>query len=606
MTERLAHRGPDQHGIYCDENWSLGHRRLSIIDLSEAGRQPMSNEDGTVQVTYNGEIYNFAEIKRDLEERGHVFTSHTDTEVIVHAWEEYGIEMLHRFRGMFAFGLLDLKRNALLLARDRLGIKPLYYAIRDGRIRFASEIKALLEDAELPRELNREALFAYLGFEFVPAPQTMFAGIAKLPAGHYLLWKNGQADIRPFWDLPVPVADDPKLPEEEIIEGIRRLLDESVRYRLIADVPLGAFLSGGLDSSSIVAIMRRHISGPLRTFTIGYPDKSFSELDYAEIISKEFGTEHHVLMIEGVTRELIEESLYHLDEPMTDLSSIPLMLICREARKTVEVCLSGEGGDEVFCGYDRFKASRVNRYYERTVPRALREKVIAPFVLRLKDQPGKKAAVNMLKRFVEGAMLPSEGAHLRWQYFLTPEHQARLFNAAFLAEVKPDPFAPLRPYAERCRHADPINREIYLDTRFEMPDSVLMKVDKMSMSCALEVRVPLLDHQLVEFMARVPGTRKLKGFQTKHIFRKALEGILPRNIIYRGKQGYSLPVKHLLREQLRDFMIELLEESPVIRENMNQEYVRRLIREHLERKHNHNHILWGLMNTAIWYRRFFR
>lgn len=604
MADKLAHRGPDQHGIFCADGWSLGHRRLSIIDLSEAGRQPMGNEDGSVQVTFNGEIYNFAEIKADLEAKGHAFRSHTDTEVIVHGWEEYGVGMLQKFRGMFGFGLLDRKKNQLLLVRDRIGIKPIYYYSDGRKFVFASEIKAILEDPSVPRELNREALYEYLGFEFVPAPDTMFKGIRKLPAGHYLLWDNGKIEVKPFWDIVFPDPGAARMTEEEVIEGIRRLLDESVKYRLIADVPLGAFLSGGLDSSAIVAMMRRHISGPLRTFTIGYPDKTFSELDYAKIVSDQFETEHHVLMIEGMTEELIEKSIYHLDEPMTDLSSIPLMLICQEARKIVEVCLSGEGGDEVFCGYDRFKASKINGYYN-LMPRMIREQVIGRQVMRLRDRPEKKGAVNMLKRFIEGSLLPDEGAHLRWQYFLAPEHVRGLFSDVFRTDVRFDPFARLRECSARCGKTDRVNREIYLDTRYEMADSVLMKVDKMSMSCALEVRVPLLDHNLVEFMARVPGDWKLKGFQTKHIFRKALEGILPDGIIYRGKQGYSLPVKHLLREQLKDYMTKLLNESPVIRENMNMPYVNQLIREHLEMKHNHNHILWGLMNTAIWYRRFF-
>ena len=605
MANSLAHRGPDQDGVFWDDRWSLGHRRLSIIDLSDAARQPMGNEDGTVQIVFNGEIYNFADLKPELEARGHVFRSHSDTEVILHAWEEYGLDMLPRFRGMFAFALLDRRRDQLLLVRDRLGIKPLYYTIMGDKIAFASEIKAILEIPSVPRRLNRQALYDYLGFEFVPAPETMFEGIYKLPAGHYLLWHNGRATVKPYWDLSMADAHAAQPREEEAAEKIRALLDEAVRYWMVSDVPVAAFLSGGLDSSTIVAMMRRHVSGRLRTFTIGYPDKSFSELNYAEIVAKEFATDHRVLMIEDVSPKIIEDSLYHFDEPMTDLSSIPLMLVCRQARQHVKVCLSGEGGDEVFCGYDRFKASKLNRWYS-WIPRPVREKIIAPFVLALEDRPEKKAPANMLKRFIEGSLLPEEGAHLRWQYFLSPDHQAHLFNPAFLADVSLDPFRPLRPYLERCCHADPINREIYLDTRFEMADSVLMKVDKMSMSCALEVRVPLLDHKLVEYMAGLPGHTKLRGFQTKYIFRKALEGILPRSIIYRGKQGYSLPIKHLLREQLRDYMVQLLNESPVVRENMNLGYVQRLIQEHLDKKHNHNHILWGLMNTAIWHQRFFQ
>jgi asparagine synthase (glutamine-hydrolysing) len=605
MAETIAHRGPDQEGFFCSDEWTLGHRRLSIIDLTEHGRQPLANETGTVQVVFNGEIFNFAEIREDLIRKGHRFVGHADTEVIVHGYEEYGMDVVQKFRGMFAFALLDRETNTLHLVRDRLGIKPLYYWTDGRQFAFASEIKALLRHPGVPRELNRPALFAYLGFEFVPAPDTMFRGIRKLPAGHRLQWQNGRMEVAPYWDLDFSKTIEPQTTEREVIERIRELLEVAVAYRLISDVPLGAFLSGGLDSSAIVAMMRRHINGPLRTYSIGYPDKTFSELDYAQIIADAFGTEHHVLMIEGLTEELIEKSIWHLDEPMTDLSSIPLMLICREARQTVTVCLSGEGGDEVFCGYDRFKAARLDRWYRLLTPRVLREDVIAPLVSRLKDRPQKKGAVNFLKRFIEGSILPPEGRHLRWQYFCPRALYDALFIPAFRDAAPFDPFARVRQYDARCRAGDPVNRELYLDTRYEMADSVLMKADKMSMAHSLEIRVPLLDHHLVEYMATIPGNWKLKGMQTKAIFRKALEGILPRKIIYRGKQGYSLPVKHLLRGQLKDYMTRLLNESPVIRENMDMACVNRLIQEHQAMTHNHNHVLWGLMNTAIWHNQFF-
>lgn len=604
MAQTMAHRGPDQDGVFVSNEWSLGHRRLSIIDLSEHGRQPMTNEDGTLQVVYNGEIYNFAEIRAELEPKGHVFRSHSDTEVIIHGFEEWGIDVVHKFRGMFAFALLDLRKGRLFLVRDRIGIKPLYYHFDGRRFLFASEIKAILEDPQVPRRLNRQALYAYLGFEFVPAPDTMFSQIHKLPAGHYLEFRDGQATVTPYWDLRFPEPGAFRLSRAETIEQIRTLLDTAVKYRLISDVPLAAFLSGGLDSSAIVAMMRRHVTGPLRTYTIGYADKTFSELDYAKIIADRFETEHHVLMINDMTEALIEKSLWHLDEPMTDLSSIPLMLICEEARKQVKVCLSGEGGDEVFAGYDRFKASKLDRYYG-IIPRFLREELIAPLVLRLKDQPQKKGAVNLLKRFVEGSLLPPAGRHLRWQYFSNAARDQALFTDLFRQEAVFDPFLRVRDHDRRCNAHDTLNRELYLDMRFMMVDSVLMKVDRMSMAHALEVRVPMLDHKLVEFMAGVPGNWKLRGLQTKAIFREALRGILPEQIIYRGKQGYSLPVKHLLREQLRDYMVALINESPVIRENMHMPYVNRLIQEHLSLQHNHNHILWGLMNTAIWHRKFF-
>jgi asparagine synthase (glutamine-hydrolysing) len=309
-------------------------------------------------------------------------------------------------------------------------------------------------------------------------------------------------------------------------------------------------------------------------------------------------------MIGDVTEEQVEKSIWHLDEPMTDLSAIPMMLICAEAHKSVKVCMSGEGGDEVFCGYDRFKASKINRYYS-LLPRVVREKLIGKLVARLADRPEKKGPVNLLKRFIEGSLLPAEGRHLRWQYFLNPRFETDLFTPAFKAEVNFDPFAKVREYDARCNAVDTLNRELYLDLRFEMTDSLLMKADKMSMAHALEVRVPLLDHLLVEYVAGLPGKWKLDGFQTKAIFRKALLGMLPKEIIYRGKQGFSLPVKHLLRGQLKDYMRKLLNETPVIRENMNMPYVNQLIAEHLELKHNHNHVLWGLMNIAIWHRRFF-
>ncbi|MDD2237656.1 MAG: asparagine synthase (glutamine-hydrolyzing) [Kiritimatiellae bacterium] len=603
MALTIAHRGPDQEGVFACGDWSFAHRRLSIIDLSEHGRQPMGNEDGSVQIVFNGEIYNFQELREELVGKGHVFASHSDTEVIVHGYEEYGEEIIPKLRGIFAFAIWDARSGTFLMARDHIGVKPVYYYERDGRFVFGSEIKAMLEAPCVPRELNRQALFAYIGCEFVPAPETMFRHIMKLPAGHYLIRRGGKTEIREYWDLEFPEEPSRDITEGEAIERIRGLLDDAVRSQLVSDVPLGAFLSGGLDSSTIVAMMRRHVTGPLRTFTIGYQDKTFSELEYAQIVADQFGTEHHVLMIDEMTEELIEKSLWHFDEPMTDLSSIPLMLICQEAKKDITVCLSGEGGDEVFVGYDRFKASKMNSWYS-LLPRPLRQPVISGLVGLLPDQPQKKGAINMLKRFIEGSCLPEEGRHLRWQYFSNARQDAALFNESFRGDVNLDGFARLHEYDLKCRTRDRVNREAYLDTRYQMTDSVLMKVDRMSMANSLEIRVPLLDHRLLEYLALLPGDWKLKGMQTKYIFRKALEGMLPNSIIYRGKQGYSLPVKNFLRTQLKGFMISLLNESPVIRENMNLPYVNQLIDEHLAMKHNHNHVLWGLIHTAIWHRRF--
>ena len=347
MNDQMVHRGPDQAGTFCAEGISLGHRRLSIIDLSEHGRQPMSNEDGSVRLVFNGEIYNFQDLAEELIAKGHQFASRSDSEVIVHGYEEYGLSILDKLRGMFAFAIWDAKRKRVFVARDRIGIKPLYYHCAGGKLVFGSEMKAILQNRDVPRRLNHQALYDYLGFEFTPAPDTMFLDIKKLPAGHYLLFEEGQATIKQYWDMSFQ-SEAPVLPYAEAVEKERELLDYAVKSHLVSDVPLGVFLSGGLDSSALVAMMRRHIPGRLRTFTIGYEDKSFSELEYAQQVADYFDTDHQVLMIDGLKADNVEKALWHLDEPMTDLSSVPLMLVCEQAKKHVTVCLSGEGGDESF------------------------------------------------------------------------------------------------------------------------------------------------------------------------------------------------------------------------------------------------------------------
>jgi asparagine synthase (glutamine-hydrolysing) len=563
----------------------------------------MFNEDKSICLVFNGEIYNFQELRETLIQQGHTFSSLSDSEVIIHAWEEYGMGVLDKLRGMFAFALYDLREKTLFLARDRIGIKPLYYYHKDKKLVFASEIKAILADKTIERKLKHQALYDYIGFEFVPAPSTMFQDIYKIPAGHYLICREGQVEVKQYWDLSFAQSGT-VLSYEQSVEKLRELLDYAVKSHLVSDVPLGVFLSGGLDSSTIVAMMRRHISGPLKTFTIGYEDKTFSELDYAAQVAEYFDTDHQVLMLDDIKPEYVEKTLWHLDEPMTDLSTVPLYLLCKQAREHVTVCLSGEGADESFAGYDRFKASKLNLFF-RIIPAPVRKQIVGRLIALLPDQPQKKGAVNMLKRFVEGANLPPEGRHLRWQYFASENQNNRLFNDHFKSRTLFDPFRIVREYSAGSNATDRINKEIYLDMRYMMTDSVLMKVDKMSMASSLEVRVPLLDHVLVEFMASLPGNWKFKGLKTKYIFRSALNGLLPDNIVNRGKQGYSLPVKHLLRGDMKPYMISLLNDSAIIRENMHLDYVNRLIKEHCDMVHNHNHVLWALINIAIWNNKFF-
>lgn len=608
MCRTMLHRGPDGSGLHAEGSVGLAMQRLAIIDLA-GGAQPMSNagcpraQGSAVWIVYNGEVYNHAEIRRELEALGHRFQTRCDTEAILHAYEEWGEACVQRLKGMFGFAIWDGPRRRLFLARDRLGIKPIYYRWAGGRLVFASEIKAILEDPSIERRVDAQAVYDYVGYEFVPGPRTMFAGIEKLQPGHTLTLEGGRISSRPYWDLTCERAD---IGWEDAKRRILELLQTSVERRLMSDVPLGVFLSGGVDSSSVLAMMselRRQTDEPIRTFTIGYDDPSFSEIEYARAVSRRFGTRHTEVMIRPVTPEDIERGVWHLDEPMTDLSAIPLMLLCQRVRQDVIVCLSGEGGDEVFVGYDRFRASRFSAQYYERLPRGLRGLVQA-LVRRLPDQEQKKGAVNIVKRFVDGARLDPAGEHMRWQYFLSPELAPGLFRGGFLSTVDPAPFRLVAEWASRCASRDRLDREVYVDLKMTMADSVLMKVDKMSMASSLEVRVPFLDHELVEFATSLPPEWRMRGFETKTILKEAMLAHLPREILYRKKQGYSLPIKNWLRNELRDYAREQIRGSDLLREVFEPAVIERVWQEHLSRRHNHNHLLWALLNLALWHRRF--
>ena len=600
MLTAITHRGPDDEGLHEDGQLVFGTRRLKIIDLT-GGHQPLANEDETVWVAFNGEIFNHAARRHELSRRGHEFRTRCDTEVIVHEWEDNGADCVDHLDGQFGFAVWDQRTRTLMLARDRLGIKPLYYAWDGSRLIFASEIKAILATGEIVPEVDRQALYHYVGYEFVPAPATMFRGIRKLPAGHRLIVANGELSIEPYWNVAFEPAD---MSEVECVRTIRQLLGEAVEKRLMSEVPLGIFLSGGLDSTAILAYARQATDGRLPTFTIGYADESFSEWEHARRAARHYGTDHHEIVIDPVSPELIETAVWHLDEPMTDLSAIPFHVLCRNARPHATVCLSGEGGDEVFVGYDRFIASKIEQAVYRHLPSALRRGVIEPLVTRLADRPQKKGAVNTLKRFVDGASLPAEGGHMRWQYFSSDALNQRLFSPAFLASVACDPFEPVRRHAARAGTTDRLGRECYVDLRLTMVDSLLVKADKMSMGTSLEVRVPFLDHRLVEFAARIPSRLKFPGLRTRAIYRQAMAGVLPPFILQRGKQGYSLPLKTWLRQDLREYMTALLNTSPLIREHFQVSFVNSIIDEHMRYVRNHNHTLWALMNAALWHKRF--
>lgn len=603
MTFKINHRGPDANGVKTFSDFSMGNARLSILDLSDRGNQPMSSRGGKLWIVYNGEVYNFPEIKEELLLKGYKFESHTDTEVVLKSYEEFGVKCLEKFNGMFAIAIWDDEKKELFLARDRLGIKPLYYYYKDGKLIFGSEIKSILEAECVKKEVNLQSMYYYLGYEFVPAPDTMFRNIHKLRQGHYAVFKNGNLNIDKYWDLKFTheISD-----EEEAADRIFNALEKSVKRRLISDVPLGVFLSGGLDSSTVTGFVSRLYNKKVQTFTIGYKDRTFSELPYAKIVSDYFDTEPNILMIDPVSPEDIEKSLYYLDEPMTDLSTIPFYLISCKAREKVKVCLSGEGGDEMFMGYDRFKAARMNRCYN-ILPSFIRRKVLSPLILKLPDQPQKKGAINILKRFIEGTLYPEDAGAMRWQYFLNPSIEQNIFKKSVRDNISFNPFDPIYFFSKNCNSASSVDKDIFVDIKLTMADSVLMKIDKMSMATSLEVRVPFLDYELAELCASIPASLKLKGMTTKYILRKTLKKykFLPDSIIYRGKQGYSLPVKNWLREELKQYMTDLFKSSPIIKENFDNSYISNLIEEHSQLKHNHNHILWALINLGLWYKKFF-
>jgi asparagine synthase (glutamine-hydrolysing) len=600
MTAAVSHRGPDDEGFHVGPRVSLGHRRLSIIDLSANGRQPLGNEDGSVQLVFNGEIYNFRELRKTLEAAGHRFRSQSDSEVIVHAYEEYGVECLKRLRGMFALAIWDQNSRTLLLARDRLGIKPLYYACPGHELVFASEIKALLCCDRIERRVRLQSVYHFLGYEFVPGPDTIYEGVRKLEPGSWLTFRDGRIDTGSYWDLRFNAVERDDAQHEEVL---RQALHDAVGSHLVSDVPIGVLLSGGLDSSAIVASMHQNGYEDIRTFSLGYEDRSFSELDHARTVAEAFGATHQEIIIEPVTPQVIEKVIWHLDEPMSDLSVVPFYLLCREVRRHVKVCLSGEGGDETLVGYDRFKASKANRHYE-ILPRALRHGVIAPLVLGLADRPQKKGAANVVKRFIEGGMLSESGGHLRWQYFMSPAIESQLLRPEFREQLEEDAFAPVRRQVDGRTFRSTLEQELYVESRLSMVASPLFKVDKMSMAHGLEVRVPLLDHEFVEACATIPGDRKLRGFTTKAVLRTAMRGRLPERILGRGKQGYSFPIKNWLRRELRDFMIDTLDASALVQDLFHVRYVHQLIDEHERFAANHSHVLWALLNLAVWHRLF--
>ncbi len=607
MGERLRHRGPDDAGYHLSAavergpQVGLAFRRLSIIDLA-GGHQPMCNEDGSVWVVFNGEIYNFQDLRHDLEAKGHRFRSRSDSETLVHLWEEEGPDCVARLNGMFAFAIWDARQRQIFLARDRMGKKPLYWADTGRELLFASELKALLQHPSCPREIDGQALTRYLAYEYVPSPGCIFGGVRKLAAAHTLLWKRGQITLRRYWDMRFE-HHGKRRSEQEYADELRSRLRDAVRRRLVSDVPLGVFLSGGVDSSSVVAMMAELMPPQsIRTFSVGFEEPSFDESSHARAVARFYGTEHHEETLRPETMvDILPEVADFLDEPFADPSIVPTYLLSRFTRNHVTVALGGDGGDELLAGYPTFQAERVARLYR--VPRRVHERVVVPLVGRLPVSHQNFSFDFKLKRFLQGALYRPGVRNQVWLGAFEPDGvEAVLEDGAPRLERVYDDIA----HAEaECPTTHPLERLIYLYTRFYLQDDILVKVDRASMACSLEVRAPFLDTPLVEFLNTIPPDLKLRGMKTKYILKRAMQERLPPGIAGRGKKGFGIPVAQWFRGELRELATDMLAPARIRAQGIfHWPVVARLLDEHFRGLRDHRKQLWTLFVFQLWHDRY--
>ncbi len=583
---------------------ALGMRRLAIIDL-QTGEQPARSEDGQVSVILNGEIYNYRSLRADLEKRGHRFRSESDTEVLPHLYEEYGAEMVHHLNGMFAFALWDERRRRLFIARDRFGEKPLYWGVFDGTLLFASEAKVLLAHPAVRPGLNLDALRQYLSFDYVPAPLSIYEGIHKLTAAHTLTVEDGRVEVKPYWCLSYKkLTPAPRV--EEAAARLRELLEDSVRMRLVSDVPLGVLLSGGVDSSTVAAMAVRASSEPVKTFSISFAESSFDESSYARAVAKFLGTDHHEERLSvDLAANLVGEIGSWMDEPFSDPSLVPTYLLSRFTRKHVTVALGGDGGDELFAGYDMYLGHNIARQYER-VPRLLRRALVEPLVGLLPVKTKNLSFDYKARRFVAGMKYDEVTRHHVWFGSFTPDEQALLLTDEARRRSDGDVYREARRLlAEDCDATDPVERMQSLDARLYLAEDILTKVDRASMAVSLEVRAPFLDPRVAEYAASLPLSYKLRGRTSKYILKRAVAGMLPRFVTRRGKKGFGLPVAEWLKGQLRPLARDLLSEERIRRGGLfDPIYVSRLQDEHEQGKANHRKLLWTLLMFELWHESF--
>jgi asparagine synthase (glutamine-hydrolysing) len=606
MNGVLKHRGPDDAGYHLQGGVGFGMRRLSIIDLT-TGAQPLHNESGSVSVVFNGEIYNFRELRADLEGRGHRFSTHSDGEVIAHLWEESGPAFADQLNGMFAIALHDAEKGKVVLARDRVGVKPLFWTWQEGRLIFGSEIKAILASGEVAPQLDFDGLGQLLAWEYVPAPRTLFKSIFKLEPGHLLMLDLGEEALTDstWWDLAAVLEGRPSssrpsaVSPHALADRLDLAVSEATRRQLISDVPLGAFLSGGVDSSLVVAGM-----GEARAFSIGFGDASYDETRWASQIAEHLGVSHRVEQISPDAAALFDRLMVYLDDPIGDFSIFPTFLVSELARQEVKVALSGDGGDELFGGYETYVAQNVARRLG-WLPRSLEQGLMPRIASRIAPRPVKKGVVNKAKRFLEGLQHPETLAHARWRLFLGPEQLVRLLTPAASEQMQLPVTDHIDRLRGRVRHLSSLDQELYVDFRSYLPDNCLVKVDRMSMATSLEVRVPLLDNTVIETAFALPPSLKVKGRKTKVLLKEVAARHLPRNAVYRPKEGFSMPMKEWLRQELRPQMEDLLSGEHLRQQGLFEiSEVDRLKAEHLDRRANHSHILWSLMVFQDWSQRW--
>jgi asparagine synthase (glutamine-hydrolysing) len=601
MCDVMRHRGPDDEGFHVAGPVGIGMRRLSIIDLA-SGHQPIHNEDKTLWVVLNGEIYNYRELREGLEARGHRFYTRSDTETLVHLYEEYGEACVEHLNGMFCFALWDDTRKKLFIARDRAGEKQLYYAIRDGKFVFGSEIKCLLQTDVVSKDIDLAALDSYFTYLYVPAPATMFRDVRELPPAHVLVFDRDGVRTRRYWRLEFKI--DRKNDSRYFVDAFRERFHQAVRARLVSDVPLGALLSGGIDSSAVVAAMSKYASGPVKTFSIGYADEGsyYDERRYARVVADLFSTEHHEIVVQPQVTEIIPQLVTAFDQPFADSSAIANYYVFRETRKHVTVVLSGLGGDEVAAGYERHLGIRLQKYY-RDVPRWLREGLVERVVNLLPDSKKGNRFIERMKRFVRAGALPSDEAYYRYVTAFDDDRRTGLYSDRLRGSVR---FESAKEsydqYFGRAGIADVLDRALYTDIMMYLPGDLLTLTDRMSMLHSIEARAPFIDHALMEFMATVPPELKLKGIEKKYLLKRAFENILPRQILYRRKQGFTVPLTLWFRKELNPFIRSMLSKERLERTGLFRwSSIERMLDEHMRHKENHHSRIWALLMFMVWH-----